>query len=137
MLVFKKCCCCVPLRQGCIIMGYVMIFLAFHEIYWMILYTDTLYCSRLKKIWFLHNQFKILAGVLLLACAHNPQTMTFLLPLQIVVNLTSLIVELIFYLMLASNDLIGWIIAFFSFLSIGWSVYDVLVVYSFFQEMDH
>ncbi|XP_034473811.1 uncharacterized protein LOC117781177 [Drosophila innubila] len=134
MIILRKFCCCVPLRQGCLILGYYYIILGFLNVYFMMIYLD--FCARLKKLWFLHDEVSIIAGVLLLASSHNPENLTFLLPIHMFVKLAALIIELIFYLLLASSNDLNTITAIYSFISIFATVYCLLVVFSFFQILD-
>ncbi|KAM8717938.1 hypothetical protein ACLKA7_004614 [Drosophila subpalustris] len=96
----------------------------------------TSFCPRLKKLWFLKDQIKIISGILLLASSHNPDNLAYLLPIHIVVKLTGLIIELTFYLMLASTDDLENKMIIYSFISIFITVYCLLVVYSFYQKLD-
>ncbi|XP_032294103.1 uncharacterized protein ms(2)35Ci isoform X2 [Drosophila virilis] len=83
------------------------------------------------------TRINIIAGILLLTVAYNPQTLNYLLPIQIVVKLTSLIIELIFYLLMSSASIEDELLVAYSFLSIGTTIYVVIVVYSFYQETDN
>lgn len=72
MIIFNKYCCCLPLRQGCLIIGYTVIIVSFLEVFGMMFAPQfATFCERLKKLWYLHDEIKILSGILLLACAHN------------------------------------------------------------------
>ncbi|XP_064535374.1 uncharacterized protein ms(2)35Ci isoform X2 [Drosophila montana] len=83
------------------------------------------------------TRINIIAGILLLTVAYNPETLNYLLPVQIVVKLTSLIIELIFYLLMSSASIEDDLLVAYSFLSIGTTIYVVIVAYSFYQETEN
>ncbi|KAL7723041.1 hypothetical protein ACLKA6_017261, partial [Drosophila palustris] len=85
---------------------------------------------------YLHVEINIISGILLLACSHNPEHLTFLLPVQIFVKLIALIIELIIYLLLASTDDLPTLGVIYSFISIAETVYCLLVIFSFFQKLE-
>ncbi|XP_034473657.1 uncharacterized protein LOC117781048 isoform X2 [Drosophila innubila] len=116
MIIFEKFLFCLPLRQGCLIMGYFLIIQGFADVFAMMMIMS--YCPRLKKLWFLKDQINIVAGILLLASTHSPDNLAFLVPIHIFVKLTGLIIELLFYLLLASFDDLGDKMTVYSFTSI-------------------
>ncbi|XP_030561447.1 uncharacterized protein LOC115763139 isoform X1 [Drosophila novamexicana] len=136
MIVLKTFLCCMSLRLGCVLLGYFIILHGFANVYLVVLEYGQI-CHRMIMIWILHAQINIIAGILLLTVAYNPQTLNYLLPVQIVVKLTSLIIELIFYLLMSSASIEDELLVAYSFLSIGTTIYVVIVVYSFYQETDN
>ncbi|XP_030561448.1 uncharacterized protein LOC115763139 isoform X2 [Drosophila novamexicana] len=131
MIVLKTFLCCMSLRLGCVLLGYFIILHGFANVYLVVLEYGQI-CHRMIMIWILHAQINIIAGILLLTVAYNVSALK-----SGVVKLTSLIIELIFYLLMSSASIEDELLVAYSFLSIGTTIYVVIVVYSFYQETDN
>ncbi|XP_030241043.1 uncharacterized protein LOC115562939 isoform X2 [Drosophila navojoa] len=100
----KKFLFCIPLRVGNIFIGYFCLVRGFCNIY-LVIYLFSNLCKRMIWVWFLQSQVNCIAGVLLLAVTFQPHLLNYMLPIQIVVKLTSCIIELVFYLLMSSSGL--------------------------------
>ncbi|XP_023173383.1 uncharacterized protein LOC111601147 isoform X2 [Drosophila hydei] len=118
----KKFLFCIPLRVGNIFIGYFCIVHGFGNV-WIVILKFSNLCKRLIWVWFLQSQINIIAGIVLLAVTFN-----------IVVKLSSLIIELVFYLLLTSSDLSNNIMFAYSLGSIIINLYFVIVIFSFYHE---
>ncbi|XP_023173382.1 uncharacterized protein LOC111601147 isoform X1 [Drosophila hydei] len=129
----KKFLFCIPLRVGNIFIGYFCIVHGFGNV-WIVILKFSNLCKRLIWVWFLQSQINIIAGIVLLAVTFNPHLLNYMLPIQIVVKLSSLIIELVFYLLLTSSDLSNNIMFAYSLGSIIINLYFVIVIFSFYHE---
>lgn len=70
MIIFQRFFFCIPIRIGCIIIGYILIIQGFTNIFFVSLFYESP-CERLTKLWIAQSQVNIISGVLLLAGCFN------------------------------------------------------------------
>ncbi|XP_017859636.1 PREDICTED: uncharacterized protein LOC108611473 [Drosophila arizonae] len=136
MIVYmKKFLFCIPLRVGNIFIGYFCLVRGFCNVY-LVIYLFPMLCKRMVWVWFLQSQVNCIAGVLLLAVTFQPHLLNYMLPIQIVVKLSSTIIELSFYLLMSSSGLSSPLLVGYSAASIIINLYFVIVIFSFYHETD-
>lgn len=70
MIIFRRFFFCIPIRIGCIIIGYILVAQGYINIF-LVSMTYESPCERLTKLWIIQSQVNIISGVLLLASCFN------------------------------------------------------------------
>ncbi|XP_017154794.1 uncharacterized protein LOC108163814 [Drosophila miranda] len=133
MTFLESLCSCVPLRGMCLAMGYTMLVQPLFNLVWVICFHAYI-CNRLLRLSICADLINLSSCVMLLCGIYRDNSS--ILPLHIVAKLIALIVEMICHLLLATVNMSYPFTMARSFFSIGTTCIDVLVVLSYYQQVD-
>ncbi|XP_001356023.2 uncharacterized protein ms(2)35Ci [Drosophila pseudoobscura] len=133
MTFLENLCSCVPLRGMCLAMGYTMLAQPLFNLLWVAHFNAHI-CNDILTLGICADFINLSSCVLLLCGIYRDNSS--ILPLHIVSKLIALIVEMICHLILASVEMSHPITMARSFFSIGTTFFDVLIVLSYYQQVD-